>query len=114
MKLRNMHYPLVKLPSDTQIALFLIKEELKTRKLFQALHDAGLDDCYYQPHLDTLILQSVGVYDGTDETFELYTEIMDRRSKKIDMDHELIVKQAMKVYMELKRLKKELQGKEEE
>lgn len=111
MKLRNMHYPLVKLPSDTQIALFLIKEELKTRKLFQALHEAGLDDCYYQPHLDTLILQSVGVYDGTDETFEVYTEIMDRRSKKIDMDHELIVKQAMKAYIELKNLKKELQSK---
>src|SRR4051812_27176335 len=114
MKLKNMRYPLVKVPSDTQVALFLIKEELKTRKLFRALHQVGLDDCYYQPHLDALILQSVGVYDGTDETFGVYTEIMDRRSKKIGMDNELIVGQALKAYMELKRLKKELQGKNEE
>jgi len=113
MKLQNMRYPLVKLPSDTQIALFLIKEELKTRKLFQALHEVGLDDCYYLPHLDTLILQSVGAHDGTDETFDAYTQIMDRRSQKINTDHERNMKQAMKTYMELKRLKKIRQSKNE-
>lgn len=70
MKLKNMRYPLLKLPSNTQITLYLIKEELKSRKLFQAFHTVGLDDCYLQPHQDSLILRSVGIDDGSDETFD--------------------------------------------
>lgn len=111
MKLRKMHYPLVKFPSDIQIALFLIKEELKSRKLFHALHEAGLDDCYFQPHLDTLILRSVDMDDGTDETFGLYYDIIDKRSKKIEADNDSIMKQALKVYMELMEVKKQLKEK---
>lgn len=108
MKLRSMRYLLVKLPSDTQIALHLIKEELKSRKLFHALHEAGLDDCYFQPHLDTLILRSVDMDDGTDDTIGLYYEIIDRRSKKIEADNDSIMKQALKAYMELLEVKKQL------
>lgn len=98
MKLKNMRYPLLKLPSNTQITLYLINEELISRKLFQAFHTVGLDDCYLQPHLDSLILRSVGI-DESDETFEVYTGIMGKRSKKIDMDHDLIMKQTIKAYM---------------
>ena len=110
MKL-NMRYPLVKLPSDTQITLYLIKEELKSRKLFQALHEVGLDDCYFQPHLDSLILRSVGIDDGLDETFEVYTAIMDKRSKKIDMDHDLIYEAAMRAIWSLRVLRKNCKAK---
>ena len=93
--------PLVKLPSDTQITLYLIKEELKSRKLFHALHEAGLDDCYFQPHLDSLILRSIGWDDGSDETFMTYHAIVERRSRKIEADNDSIMKQALKVYNEL-------------
>lgn len=106
-----MHYPLVKLPPDTQITLYLIKEELKSRKLFHALHEAGLDDCYFQPHLDTLILRSVDMDDGTDETFGMYYNIIDKRSKKIEADNDSIMKQVLKVYMELMEVKKQLKAK---
>jgi len=100
--------PIVKLPSKLQMTLYLIKEELKSRKLFHALREAGLDDCYFQPHLDTLILRSVGMDDGTDETFSLYYDIIEKRSKKIEADNESIMKQALKVYMELLEVKKQL------
>ena len=106
MKIRNPHSPIVKLPTDAQISLYLIKEELKCRKLFQALHEVGLDDCYFQPHLDSLILRSVGLDDGTDETFNTYYEILERRSRKIQADNDSIMKQALKAYMELTRLRK--------
>ena len=111
MKLRSIRYPLVKLPSETQIALYLIKEELKSRKLFHALHEAGFDDCYFQPHLDTLILRSIDMDDGTDETFGLYFDIIEKRSKKIEADNDSIMKQALKVYMELMEVKKQLKAK---
>lgn len=112
MKLRNSPYPLVKLPSDIQSTLYLIKEELKSRKLFQALHQVGLDDCYFQPHLDSLILKSIGLDDHTDETFNKYDDIVEKRSKKIDADYESIMKQALKVYIELLELKKSVSKEE--
>jgi len=97
----NTQFPLVKLPQKVDYCLFLIKEELKSRRFFEGLHSVGLDDVYLQPHLDRLILKSVGLDDGTDETGEFYYKIMERRSKKIDADNDSIVTQALKVYIEL-------------
>lgn len=106
-----MHYPLIKLPSKAQVSLYLIKEELKSRKLFQALHEVGLDDCYLRPHLDSLIMHSIDMDDGTDETFAIYDDIMEKRSRKIEAANESIMKQALKAYQELLNAKKELQRK---
>ena len=97
----NTQFPLVRLPQKVDYCLFLIKEELKSRRFFEGLHSVGLDDVYLQPHLDRLILKSVGLDDGTDETGEFYYKIMERRSKKIDADNDSIVTQALKVYIEL-------------
>jgi hypothetical protein len=97
----DIQLPLVKLPQKVDYCLFLIKEELKSRRFFEGLHRVGLDDVYLQSHLDKLILKSVGLDDGTDETSEFYFRIMERRSKKIEADYDSIVTQALKVYMEL-------------
>jgi hypothetical protein len=96
-----MQFPLVKLPQKVDYCLFLIKEELKSRRFFEGLHSVGLDDVYLQPHLDRLILKTIGLDDGTDETSEFYFKIMERRSRKIDADNDSIVTQALKVYVEL-------------
>lgn len=106
-----MLYPLIKLPSKAQVSLYLIQEELKSRKLFQGLREAGLDDCYFQPHLDSLILRNIGMYDGTDETFSIYDNIIEKRSRKIEADHDSIMKQAFKAYQELRNEKKKLSAK---
>ena len=74
-------FPLIKLPQKIDYCLYLIKEELKSRRFFEGLHKVGVDDIYFQPHLDKLILKSVGLDDGTDETSEFYFKIMERRSK---------------------------------
>lgn len=107
-------FPIVRLPIRAENALYLIKEELKSRKLFHALHEVGIDDCYFQPHLDILIMESMGLRDGTDETFRIYDAIMDRRSKKIEADHDSIMKQAMKVYHELLNEREKLNSKRKE
>jgi hypothetical protein len=104
----QIKHPIVRIPDNIQMSIYLIKEELKSRKLFHALHDAGIDDCYFQPHLDILIIESLGLRDGTDETFKMYDEIMDRRSKKIEADNDAIMKQALKVYHELLNEKRKL------
>src|SRR6187551_2974535 len=101
----HIKYPLVKIPMDIQFSLYLIKEELKSRKFFHVLQEAGLDDCYFQPHLDSLILQSMGL-DDSDETFNIYHSMMNRRSKKIEATQDSIMKQALKLYCELMHEKK--------
>lgn len=109
VRIKHFKYPLVKVPADVQVTLYLIKEELKSRKFFNAIAEAGLDSyCCFQPHLDSLILRRIGLDEETDETFDSYYEIVERRSKKIDADEDSITRQALKVYVELMNLKEKL------
>jgi len=110
--MNNFRFPLVRLPDDTEQTLYLIREELKTRRFFQALHKVALDDCYFRAHLDSLIMKSIGLEDHTDETFIIYDDIVEKRSKKIHADMDSIMKQALKVYMELMEVKKRLKNAE--
>jgi hypothetical protein len=98
-------YPLIRLPHEMETCLFLICEELKSRKIFQALHIIGLDDCYFQPHLDSLIIRFLDLK-ISDEMFTTYDDIMDKRARKIDESRESITKQALKAYNELVAIKK--------
>jgi hypothetical protein len=93
--------PLTKLPPTTDLTLYLIREELKIQKFFRGLHKAGIDDVYLQPNLGKAILMSMGMSDGKDETFEFYYKVIEKRSKKIAKDRDMIMKQVMKVYEEL-------------
>lgn len=98
---------LIRLPRDVQFSLYLIREELKSRNLFHALGEIGVSDCNFQPCLDTLILESMGIEDRADETFAACYEILERRSRKIEADNESMMKQALKVYWELMNLSKD-------
>lgn len=106
MNCNQYNYPLIKLPAKIDHCLFLIREELKSRRFFDGLHRVGLDDIHLQPHLDRLILKSIGLDDGTDATDQFYFELVERRSKKIGTDNDSVVLQALKVYMELVTEKK--------
>jgi hypothetical protein len=101
---------LIELPVEIQTTLFLIREELKSRKFFNGLQELGLNDTYFQPHLDKLILRSLGMDDHTDEIFERYYEIIDRRSSKIKANKNSVMKQAFKAYYELMDEKKRRWG----
>jgi hypothetical protein len=99
---------LITLPASTQITIFLIREELKSRKHFNTLHQLGLTECHYQPHLDSLILETLGIDASSDETFEVYDSIIEKRSNKIEPTNDSVMKQAMKAYHELLSEKKNL------
>lgn len=97
----SYHLPLTRLPKKIDYCLFLIKEELKSRHFFNGLHSIGIEDVWLRPNLDSLILKFIGLDDGCDNTFKFYTDLMDRRSRKINESYELLMTQALKVYMEL-------------
>lgn len=98
--------PLVRLPGELETLLYLIAEELKSRHLFRGLQAVELNDCFFQPHLDSLILKAIGMDGDSDEVFLTYTKIMDHRSTKIEADKDSITKQSLKAYTELMAEKK--------
>lgn len=108
MKFRNSTYPLVKLPIDVQLPLFLIKEELKSRKLFRLLQEVGTTESDFEPHLDSLIFQVIGLDDDDDRISGKYFDIMEKRSKKLEADKDSIAKQAFKAYHEILAIKKKM------
>jgi hypothetical protein len=93
--------PLVRLPGELETLLYLISEELKSRHLFRGLQAVELNDCFFQPHLDSLILKFIGMDGDSDDVYLVYTKIMDRRSMKIEADKDSITKQSLKAYTEL-------------
>jgi hypothetical protein len=101
MNMETLTYPLVRLPQKVELTLFLIREELKSRKFFNSLQRAGLDDCYYQTHLDQLIMNNTGLDHESDRDFGFYSSLMEKNSKKIDTGEEAVMKRAVKVYVEL-------------
>lgn len=106
MKQKFLQLPLVKLPPDVDFTLFLIREELKSQKFFNGLHDIGIDDCPYQTRLGKAVLATVGLDDGSDDTTEFYFKTIEKRSERIQPDNESIMRQAIKVYIELVHEKK--------
>lgn len=105
--MKKENFPLVKTPPKTEIALYLIKEELKIRKLFQILQTAGMTECDFEPHLDALIFRAIGMDYDDDALSNKYFDIIEKRSKTLKPDRKSMVKQAFKAYQEIIALKKE-------
>lgn len=101
MSLTNVKSPLVKLPPSVELTLFLIQEELKTRKFFNGLRQLGLSDSHYQPNLDVLIMTNVGLDDTSNETFDFYYELIEKYSRKIEPDRDSIMEHAFNAYVDL-------------
>lgn len=93
-------------PQNAASTLFLIKEELKSRKFFNTLRDLGLDDSHFQPSLDELIMTNLGLNDDQDRTFDFYYKIMEKYSEIIEPSLESIDAHARNAYFELTKKRK--------
>jgi len=100
MSLQDQNSPM-KLPSQTEVILQLIGEELKSRKFFNSLTHLGLDNSYYQPNLDNLIMAYVGLHDNDNQTFDFYYSVIESHSERINKNKESVMEQALEVYVEL-------------
>lgn len=92
--------------NSTEHVLFLIGEELKSRRFFNTLMDLGLDNAYYQPHLDEAILACLGLTDDTNETFDRYSRVMNEHAQKIGIKPESVKAEAKHVYETLANSRK--------
>lgn len=87
---------------DHNLTLFLIGEELKSRKFFNSLVKAGLDYTPFRPHLDQPILAGLGLNSEENAVLDLYERVMDRHAERITEKQEIIETEARNVYEELK------------
>lgn len=101
MELKKLNVPLVKLPSDIDLILFMIREELKSTKLFNGLAHIGLEDFSLQCHLSIPVLAYMGFEERPDDLLEFYTDLISRYSEKVEADNDVIMKCVFDVYMEM-------------
>jgi hypothetical protein len=111
MKVKNLNTRLIKLPANIELTLFLIKEELKTSKVFNGLARIGFEDCSYQSHFGTLVLSSMGFEEIDDDLVTFYTDMVDKYSEKIEADNNSIMKYTFKAYIDISIEKKRREGK---
>jgi hypothetical protein len=87
--------------SNDTFIISLISEELKSRKLFNTLQQLGLENSCYQPQLDEVILQCLGLTDERNETMDFYCAVMDTHAEKIGTKRESVEAEARLVYEKL-------------
>ena len=95
-RITNLH------SESTDLIVFLIGEELKSRKFFNTLQQLGLDNSYYQPHLDEAIMAGVGLTDESNTTQDFYYHVMEAHAEKIDIKEETVKEIAKLAYAKLK------------
>lgn len=95
---QNLKYPLVRLPQETDLILYLICEELKSKRLAQGLDQAGFDYSPFQPHLDSAILAALGMTDERNETYDFYYSVIAEHAKKLEPENDSVIREALEVY----------------
>lgn len=98
--MRSKH-PLFRHTEHLEEALFLIREQLKSRRFFNALRSLGLGDTSGEVHLEALILDVMCLDDGSDDAMNFISSLLDKHSEGLTDDMEAIDKGAVLVYSEL-------------
>ena len=97
-KCRLLRSPDINIPREIEIPILLIRNELQSRMLFNHFKMIGFEECHLETSLDHLILASLRMWDGTDETFNLYSGLMEKWSENINADDNVIIRRALKIY----------------
>ncbi|NOT74424.1 MAG: hypothetical protein HOP08_05805 [Cyclobacteriaceae bacterium] len=99
--IRLVRSPKINIPKEIEVPVFLIRHELQSRMLFKHFAMIGFQECDFETFLDRLILASLRMWDGTDETFKIYFDLMKKWSNNINADEDVITRRALKIYYAL-------------
>ncbi|GCC52430.1 hypothetical protein SanaruYs_26670 [Chryseotalea sanaruensis] len=83
----------------------LIKEELKSRKVFNTLRNLGLDGCPYQPHVDELIIKLLGFDMESDQAYDFCYQLFENHAENI-IDDTSLTEQTKLIYLKLSQATK--------
>jgi hypothetical protein len=103
MKITNpKNLPLVKIPQEADFALFLIREELKSRKLMKDIQKAGFESSIKSSDFSRVIFSTIGFKNIPDSFYEWYKGQLDVFCKDIDLlEGDSLSKQAFDFYVHL-------------
>jgi hypothetical protein len=101
-------HPLFRHSEHLEQALFLIREQLKSRRFFNAMRSLGLGDTSGEVHLEALILDVMCIDDGSDEVMKFISSLLDKHAQGLSDNMEEIDKNALIVYVELLNKWKEM------
>jgi hypothetical protein len=98
---------LVKLPAALDIALYLIKAELKHRKFIKGLEQIGFDSGICSLDFSSLILKLTGFEVISDDTFEKYNDLLESFIQQIGIreDEARLTSIALEFYQTLEKHK---------
>jgi hypothetical protein len=106
MKLKNLKTRLVKLPTNIELTLYLIKQDLKSTKLSNGLAAIGFTDSFFETYYSTFVISYMGFEENDDAIHQLYIKLLDKYSNKLDSSNESLMKYTMKIYVALQIAKK--------
>jgi hypothetical protein len=94
--------PLIKIPQEAEFAIFLIRQELKSRTLTNGFNEMGFDGSICISDFSDLIFSVIGLNDKSDEFYEWYLGQLDVFCKGVDLsDGATLSKQAFEFYVHL-------------
>lgn len=94
--------PLVKLPQQVEFTIFLLREELKNRKLTNDLGKIGFDSTICNSDFSDFIFSSIGLDEDSDDFYAWYLRQLDSFCKNIDLTDDLNISQeAFNFYIHL-------------
>lgn len=94
---------LLKVPQKIEFTVFLIREELKNRKLTNDLGKVGFDTAICISDFSSLIFASIGFKDKSDSFYEWYTGQLDTFCEDIDLlDGTALSEEAFNFYIHLR------------
>jgi hypothetical protein len=94
--------PLVKIPQEAEFAIFLIKQELKSRTLTIKFNEMGFDGSICTSDFSSLIFSVIGLDDRSDKFYEWYLSQLDVFCKDVELsDGATLSKQALDFYVHL-------------
>ncbi|HTH57857.1 MAG TPA: hypothetical protein VL728_17540 [Cyclobacteriaceae bacterium] len=91
----------IKRRKDADLCILLIREELKSRKFFSHLHQAGLEGSIYQTDLNEAILTLLGITDPTNEVYDFYHRLMEKHSTELTPEEKDMTLKAKVVWRKL-------------
>jgi hypothetical protein len=101
LKLLNLDQDGIPDDISVQIPVFLIAEELKARKLFNALKNIGCDGSFCITDLCDLVFAYIGFEDRPDHLYEFYFSLLDRYCDKVSQESDRPIKYAHEIFTTL-------------
>jgi hypothetical protein len=101
MKLKNLSVELLRLPSDIEFTIYLIKEDLRSNRLLNGLSNIGFDDSLHRSSFVVMVLAVLGFEKRPDDLLSLYYTLLDRHLETVGDDNKKLVKAAFNMYVDL-------------